>query len=124
MMKLTRTPLPLNIIELNSSIKATKIKKLSRKVNDRLSFIECRRRHINVEGHLPVGRADGLMKAKPNLTPSSQWMIVVCRGREEGSSNGSVQHGVKMPKGDVDGESSIVRNISGSALNRGQELIQ
>ena len=45
----------LSIIQLDAvSIKMTNIKKLGSEVNDRLSFVECGGRHVNVESHLPV----------------------------------------------------------------------
>ena len=74
----------LSIIQLDAvSIKMTNVEELSSEVNDWLSFVECGGRNINVEGHLPVTGTNRLVKPKPDLSASSQRMIVVGWWREK-----------------------------------------
>ena len=69
-----RLPLILNIPD---------VKDLAHEVNSGLGLVEGGGGDVHVEHHLPLARSDGLMESKPDLTSSTQRMIITIGTGEE-----------------------------------------
>jgi hypothetical protein len=56
---------------------------LTHEVDGGLGLVEGSGGHVNVEHHLPLAGTHRLVEAKPNLTTTSQWVIVSLRATGE-----------------------------------------
>jgi hypothetical protein len=88
------------------------VEHLTHELDDGLSLVESRRRHINVEHHLPLRWTHTLMETEPDFTTAAKRVIIAIGGAEETASDRCVGHAGQVTHDDVQGENCVVGNLA------------